>query len=492
MRISIVQINPRVGDFIYNQEKIRIAIHKAINDNANVLILPFGAISGFPQGNLMVFDNFRNQIISVLQELAPETLNTNLSIFSEGREIIAQGVIQFEALSKDLQEQKTISLPNIFNSKEFDIFINLGPKVFEKNRPEAHEIDLRILASEKKVWVFDINLAGATDDLIFTGLSSIVNPQGELVTRLKFAEEDFITVDLEHLEEYSITTIPAGEEILYLAIIQGIRDYYQKNHFKKILVSISGGIDSALVLTLAVEAIGANNVHAIYLPSKFSSIISLEEAQQLCINLNVPLRIFSIESLHNIYNQQLDFLQNGNPLWEENIQARIRGNIVMSISNSEGSLVLATGNKSEAAMGYCTLYGDTCGGLAPISDLLKTEVCALCRYINDKYSKEIIPERTITRPPSAELKANQEDEHTLPNYDFLDQVLFLHCEEGLDSNEIITRLGRSEDILQIFTLLYKSAYKRLQTPMGLKLSKRYFRLDWQIPTTVGLWFKNKS
>ncbi|MGL4561262.1 MAG: NAD(+) synthase [Brevinema sp.] len=487
MRVSIAQLNPQLGNFKINSEKIRTAIRKAIADHANILILPYGAISGFPQGQLMISQNFREQITLHLEDLAQETLDTDLSVFSEGREILSQGKIHYDQMPVGLQEHH-YPLPEIFNKKNMDIFVNLGPKIFEKNRAEAHELDLKILAEEKKAWVFDVNIVGAADELVFNGLSSITDPNGNIIARLKFLEEDFITVDLDKIDTpYPIAEIPAGEEILKQVIVCGIRDYFNKNNFSNILISVSGGIDSALVLALAIEAVGEEHVSAIYLPSKFSSEISLEESKQLCKNFNVPLQILSIEHLHKTFEEELSFLEEG--IWNENIQARIRGSIVMSIANTKGSLVLSTGNKSEIAMGYCTLYGDTCGGLAPISDLLKTEVRALCKYINFKAEKEIIPSKIISRPPSAELRENQEDEQTLPNYEFLDQVLFLHCEEGLDSDQIIAQLEQTEDTLFILTKLYQNSYKRKQLPTGIKLSKRFFGLDWHIPSSVFPWFK---
>ncbi len=489
MKVSIAQINPRLGDFNYNKEKVRTAIHKALEENANILIIPFGAISGFPQGNLMASDDFRKGMRETINSLAKETVDNDLSVFIEGQEVLANGLVNTEPTAGEFLTQSN-PLPSIFNKKNYDIYVNLGPKIFEKNRAEAHELELKLLAKEKTSWVFDVNLAGATDEILYTGLSAIVSPQGEFLTRLKYIEEDFITVDLENPHEnYPISEIPAGEEIIKVSIVKGIKDYFEKNHFKKILVSVSGGIDSALVLALASEAVGSENISAVYLPSRFSSEISREEAQLLCSNLNVPLKEIPIDSFHQQYLDQLNFLEDGNPIWKENIQARIRGSIVMSIANAEGSLVLATGNKTEIAVGYCTLYGDTCGGLAPIADLLKTEVRALCRYLNYQYKKEIIPERTITRPPSAELRENQIDEDSLPNYEFLDQVLFLHCEEGLDCHQIIDQLGRQEEVLRIFTLLYQSSYKRKQLAMGIKISKRFFGLDWHIPSTVAPWFK---
>ncbi|MGL4394252.1 MAG: NAD(+) synthase [Brevinema sp.] len=487
MKISIAQINPQLGNFEHNKEKIRVAIHSAIADDADILILPYGAVTGFPQGQLMNLQSFHEEMNKHLEELALETADTKLSIFAEGHKILSKGKIDYDQSTQGPQEHPH-ALPDIFNRNNKDIFVNLGPKVFEKNRPEAHELDIKILAQEKKAWVFDINLAGATDELIFTGLSSITNPEGKMIARLRFLEEDFITVDLDATDHiYPIATIPAGEEILRQVIVAGIKNYFVKNNFTNILVSLSGGIDSALVLTLAVEAVGADRVSTIYLPSKFSSDISFSESKKLCENLGLELEVISIENLHKSFEQELSMLEDG--LWNENIQARIRGSIVMSIANAKSSLVLTTGNKSESAMGYCTLYGDMCGGLAPISDLLKTEVRGLCNYINHKAGKEIIPSLIITRPPSAELNEGQEDEKTLPNYEFLDQVLFLHCEEGLDQNQIITQLKRPEDVLFIFSRLYANSHKRRQAAIGLKISRRCFSLDWHIPSSVYPWFK---
>ncbi|MGL4677014.1 MAG: NAD(+) synthase [Brevinema sp.] len=489
MKISIAQVNPFLGNFVANKEKIRQIIRRAIADEAHILLLPYGAISGFPQGNLMASEDFRHSIHETLIDLSTETLNTDLAVFIEGQEVLHQGKISKEGVSIEHSGQTHLPLPSIFNQKDFDIFVNVGPKIFEKNKPEAYEMELKILAAEKKAWVFDVNLAGATDEIIFTGLSSITNPEGEIITRLSYAQEDFITIDLEKPYGYPIQEIPAGEEILLQSITIGIQNYMIKNNFSNILVSVSGGIDSALVLALATQAVGAEHISAIYLPSRFSSELSQEEAQKLCSNLSVPLKEISINTLHEQFSQELSFLPKG--VWQENIQARIRGSIVMSIANTDKTLVLATSNKTEAAMGYCTLYGDTCGGLAPIADLLKTEVRALCRYINLRANREIIPKQTIDRAPSAELRLNQEDEQSLPNYEFLDQVLFLHCEEGLDYSQICDQLGRHDDVLKIFALLYQSSYKRKQTAPGIKLSKRYFALDWHIPSTVFPWFKNQ-
>ncbi len=489
MKVSIAQLNPSLGNFELNKEKIRQAIHRAIKDDAQILILPYGSVSGFPQGNLMASDDFRSTTRDVMNELALETRDTSLSVFVEGQEVLSKGEVSSEGFTPENPNQTHLPLPSIFNQKNYDIFVNIGPKIFEKNRPEAHEIELKILATDKKSWVFDVNLAGATDELVFSGLSSVTSPDGQIITRLKFAEEDFVTIDLENLGEYPIAPIPAGEEILLKTLTQGIKDYVQKNNFSNVLVSVSGGIDSALVLSLAVQALGSEKLSAVFLPSKFSTDTSQQEATKLCQNLNVPLKVIPIKTLHDTFSEELSFLPDAG-LWQENIQARIRGCIVMSVANANGSLVLATGNKSESAMGYCTLYGDTCGGLAPISDLLKTEVRALCRYINLKEGKEVIPEITITRPPSAELHEGQEDEQSIPNYEFLDQVLFLHCEEGLDYTQICEQLGRQEDVLKIFTLLYSASYKRRQGATGIKVSKRYFGLDWHIPCSVYPWFKN--
>ena len=484
MKVSVAQLNPKLGDFAENKQKIRQAIRRAKDEGANILILPFGALTGFPVGNLVASRDFREKIQDSLEELALETKNESLVVFSGGEEILKDGTIIGAQLQKEGDRGHFSFMGFGFNNME--VVVNLGPKVFEKNRPEAHELELRLLATEKKSWVFDINLAGATDEILFSGLSSVFNPDGLLMCRLNFAEEDFLTLDLDSKEPSRIEEIPAGEDILIRAITTGIRDYFTKNNFPKILVSVSGGIDSALVLALAVRAVGKDKVDAVYLPSRFSSDISRQEANAVCKNLGVSLQEISIDPYHNLFLNELRFLQNGNKVWEENIQARVRGNIVMSLANAYQYLVLATGNKSEAAVGYCTLYGDTCGGFAPICDLLKTEVRAICRFLN--LNGEIIPEQTISRPPSAELREGQKDEDSLPDYAFLDQVLYLHCEEGQDFHEISHQLGRSEDVRRIFDLVYKNDYKRRQMALGLKLSKRYFGLDWHIPSSVTPWY----
>ena len=367
-----------------------------------------------------------------------------------------------------------------------------------------------------------VNLVGGQDSLVFDGRSFVVSPQGNLVAVGKLFEEDLLLVDIEppsaervrlrdqrvkeaticetvqspvlkiELEKETNDTPPRVgfeykkvpfEEELFKALVRGIKDYFSKQGFKKAILGLSGGIDSALTAVLAAEALGKENVLALYMPTVFNSTESYEDAKTLAGNLGIKFRVVEIEPFFERFEE---LFKNLFPEWkfdvaDENIQARIRANILFYFSNKEGYIVLATSNKSESAVGYATIYGDMAGGFAPLKDVYKTWVYRLARWYNSHKGREVIPERIIEKPPSAELRPNQKDQDTLPPYGVLDEILRLYIEEGLPVEEIAKRGFDLSVVQKVIRMLHRAEYKRKQAPLGVKVTKVSFDKDWRMP-----------
>ena len=341
------------------------------------------------------------------------------------------------------------------------------------------------------------NLVGAQDDLIFDGRSYFFNEQGQKISQGKAFEEDFIILPQKDIifnsqqsTELQPTIITATENItkdIHDALVLGIKDYFQKNGFKKAVIGLSGGIDSALTAALAVAALGKENVLGITMPSKFSSSGSVDDSYILAKNLEIEIHTLPIKEVFNTYLNSLQplFHNTSFNVAEENIQARIRGNYLMAISNKFGHLVLATGNKSELSVGYATLYGDMAGGLAVISDVFKTTVYELCTYINQESNHEIIPNSTITKEPSAELREDQKDSDSLPIYPILDPILQSYIEEEKSKEEIIAQGFDKITVERVIKMVDRNEYKRQQAAVGFKITPRAFGSGRRIPITNG-------
>ncbi len=360
-------------------------------------------------------------------------------------------------------------------------------------------------------------MVGAQDGVVFDGGSLVMDPAGEIITSLPRFEEGMLVADLDvdrifqnaglarkqkpsvtatvsidapdYGERRPVQQVRARElsetEEVHMALTLGTRDYISKNGFNKATVGLSGGVDSSLVAAVSAEALGAENVIGVLMPSRFTSQESLDGAQRLADNLGIQTMNISIEPAFEAYKKTLEeAFQGGEPGVElENIQARIRGNILMALSNRFGWMVLATGNRSENAMGYATLYGDMAGGFAPIKDVPKTQVYELCRYVNRRAGKELIPDSVIQRLPTAELKPGQKDEDTLPPYPVLDGIIRLYMEEDLPADEIISRGYDLPVVEEVVSRLDRNEYKRRQGPPGVKISPRSFIRDWRMPIT---------
>ena len=373
-----------------------------------------------------------------------------------------------------------------------DLVVNLSASPYSFGKRKLREAMLRHSVTRYSKPIIYANQIGGNDDLIFDGSSFALNRLGEVVCSLTAFESDFVL--LEYNDTYRdllpnvIKLVPESNDAeIWEALVLGVRDYVRKCGFSKVVLGLSGGIDSALVAAIAAFALGAENVLGVLMPSPYSSDHSVKDAEELGKNLGITTEIIPIGELMKVYDQTLDPLFAGTNfgLAEENIQSRIRGNLLMAISNKFGHLLLSTGNKSEMAVGYCTLYGDMNGGLAVIADVPKTRVYSLCQWLNDRESntgnKAIIPVNILTKPPSAELKPGQVDRDSLPPYDILDDILYRLVEKHESAQQIVAA-GHDEMVVKrVVQLVMRAEFKRRQAPPGLKISDRAFGTGWRMP-----------
>jgi NAD+ synthase (glutamine-hydrolysing) len=374
-----------------------------------------------------------------------------------------------------------------------DLLINISASPWHLHKAAQRRKLITGHAKRHRMPMVMVNQVGANDELIFDGASCVLDGEGRIRAQAAAFEPDLLLVDIDNLppvDERLNGAEAAGERAtaesnaeLRRALLLGIRDYFRKTGFRRAVLGLSGGIDSALVAALAAEALGPENVHGVALPSRFSSDHSLEDARQLAENLGIRFSVVPIEGVHKAAETALQELFAGRSpdVAEENLQARARGLLLMGLSNKFGDLLLTTGNKSEVAVGYCTLYGDMCGALAVISDVYKTRVYGLARHINQTAGRPMIPVRTLTKPPSAELRPNQTDQDTLPPYDVLDDILERY-EERLESAEQIIAAGHNATTVQrVLKMIRVNEYKRYQAAPGLKVTPRAFGVGRRIP-----------
>lgn len=386
------------------------------------------------------------------------------------------------------------------------IIITINSSPYHIGKIKEREKVIQANAKNNNVLVSYTNMVGGQDELVFDGRSMIVNNKGAIVARAKAFEEDLlisdVTVDASHKKvtrniitinkEISkkvpvfpnrIAPLLENAEEAYRALLLGLKDYAAKNDFKKAVIGLSGGIDSSLVAALAVDALGKENIIGVFMPSRYSSQESADDAKKLALNLGIRYEVISIEQIFKLYLITLSPLFTGleKNIAEENLQARIRGNILMALSNKFGWLVLTTGNKSEMSTGYATLYGDMAGGFAVIKDVPKTLVYKLARYRNS--IERVIPEPALTKEPTAELKPNQKDRDTLPSYDRLDPILKAYVEDDRDVKKILSLGCDKDDVFKVLAMVDKSEYKRRQSPPGIRITPRAFGRDRRMPIT---------
>lgn len=542
MRIAIAQINYHIGNFSSNVKKIKAAIERAKSDGADLVIFAELAVSGYPPRDFLEFDDFINQCMDAIHEIArdcrgiaaivggplknPEfqgkdlfnaafvlsdgevneirrkTLLPNYDIFDEYRyfepnknfeTITIKGKKIALTICEDLwnvgnDPLYTINPMDEMISQQPELIINIAASPFNYNQYITRSEILRENARKYKIPLFYVNHVGAQTELLFDGGSMVIDSCGTILHELKYFEEDFRVFDLENLvagrtgrpiDKYPEVMEKIG--LIHDGLVMGVKNYFEKLGFTKAILGLSGGIDSAVTLAIAAKALGHKNVLSVLMPSQFSSQHSVNDSLELVKNLGSPHKLITVKEIYDGFKLQLDPHFGDIPfdITEENIQARIRGVLLMALSNKFGHILLNTSNKSEAAVGYGTLYGDMNGGLSVLGDVYKTEVFELARYIN--LDKEIIPENIITKPPSAELRPDQKDSDSLPDYAILDEILFQYIEQRQGPKEIIS-MGFDEKLVRkILKLVNINEYKRYQTPPILRVSPKAFGMGRRMP-----------
>lgn len=521
MKIAVLQDSFLPGAFKDNFKKIKAFYQRSCADDVDLAIVPTDALCGYEPGDLLNYTDCSDEITRLQKKLVKETTADTALLFDtpfalDGSFlpsiwVALDGYIQYSIKQFAEQEPDFDIQGHIFEFRNQKIYISylstLTLMQLEVEEDVISDVDIAVLldarpfmidreharlkildqVSEKIEKLVYVDACGGHAGKVLTGASSFY-AFGKCTVQLPYFEPDSLVVNTDEMPKKKVRTFlerPEIEiELIHNAIVCGIRDYFKKNGIKKAVVGLSGGIDSAVVLPLAVAALGRRNVTGIMMPSQFSSDHSVNDAVQEAENLQVYYEIIPIEPLYKTFMKQLAPVFGNTPfgLAEENLQARIRGNLLMAVANKTGAMLLNTSNKSEAACGYGTMYGDLCGGLSVIGDLYKSQVYALARYINRK--KEIIPQNCIDKVPSAELRPGQKDSDSLPPYDLIEKVLRQHLEERKDEKEII-RSGIGKEVVQkVLGLLYRNVYKRRQTPPVIRLSSMVLAEDADIPMDV--------
>ncbi len=528
LTVLMAQINPVVGAIEANATQI-IEIIKNNQAAHDLIVFPELVLTGYPPEDLLLRAACTHRIEKALNAICQATQNTHVVI---GHPLTTQNT-RYNALSIIHQghittQYKKQHLPNtgVFDEKRYfepgpktpciltlkhqtigfcicedlwktgpveqaidagaEVLVCINASPFEINKMEARLALIQSHAPNALQFVY-VNLVGGQDELVFDGQSFIANANGEIKAKAHAFKETLLSVDLN--KDQTVKAPPkakplAPDALIYEALCTGLYDYVTKNNFPGVLLGLSGGIDSALTLAIAVDALGCDRVHTLALPSRYTSDISTEDLEAMVNAHGVTHNTLSIEPG---FKALLETLTPNLPdetvpeLTQQNLQARLRGMLLMAFSNSNGKLVLSTSNKTESAVGYTTLYGDMCGGYAPIQDVPKMLVYALARYRNTL--SPVIPERVLTRAPSAELTANQTDQDTLPDYPELDTIVAYYMNEKLSPKEIIQKGHQESVVNQIATLIQKNEYKRRQAPPGTKISHRAFGRDWRYPLT---------
>ena len=532
-KISLAQINPTVGDLAGNTRKILNYAAQAQKAGATLVVFPELAICGYPPEDLLLKKHFVADNIKALDELARKTHGISVIVGfvdadAAGRiynaaAFISDGKLQDVYYKQELPNYGVFDEKRYFSKgknigivtiKDVKIGINICEDIWIENAVydaqvkagatvlvnissspyQAGKIRLRqdLLvrrAQACKTTICYVNTVGGQDELVFDGGSMVVSPEGNIIARAVQFEEQLLTTPLsskENPEQGSkVAAMLESREEIYKALVLGTRDYAHKNGFKRVALGLSGGIDSALVACIACDAFGHENVTAISMPSIFNSKATRQDAKILAKNLKIDFKEIPIKRIFADYLKTMTPFFGNLPVdtTEENIQARIRGNILMAMANKLGGLILTTGNKSEMAVGYCTLYGDMSGGYAVIKDVFKTKVYELARYRNSITHQALIPKSTLLRAPSAELRKGQTDEESLGAYEDLDKILMAYIESHSSAQEMIASGMDSKMVLRTIRLVDRTEYKRRQAPPGVKITSCAFGKDWRLPIT---------
>jgi len=542
VKIALGQINPTVGDFSGNVKKIVEFSQRALSAGAGMILFPEMSICGYPARdwveNLAFVEKCRESaeqiaagtrgIAVICGSVTPTHAATGKTVMNSAL-FMRDGKIEFvqskmllptydvfdelrnfepahqQGLFQFCGKQMALTIcEDAWNDKQFwdrqlyqvdpveqlmkaggNFILNISASPFWIGKRELRRDMLAAIARQYKVPVVLVNQVGGNDQLIFDGSSLVLAPDGRIIAQGKSFEEDLVFFDPNALTGDMHEQIEGVEASVYAALVLGTRDYVRKCGFHHVVIGLSGGIDSALTAAIAVDALGAENVIGIGMPSPYSSRGSIDDARELATNLGIRFELLRINSIFDSFGQTLKpaFAGLNEDVTEENIQARIRGTLLMALSNKFRALVLSTGNKSELGVGYCTLYGDMCGGLAIISDVPKTMVFRLAQYVNSR--KPVIPQSTLTKPPSAELRPNQKDSDSLPPYELLDVILEEYVENNKSADEIAHTHNFDLAVVRRVTQLVEGTeYKRQQAAPTLKISKKAFGMGRRFPVAA--------
>ena len=534
MRLAFAQINTVVGDLAGNADGIAEAYAQAQQEGADLVIFPELCLTGYPPEDLLLKPSFIRDNLATLRSLAKRLngppalvgfvdeadnrrfnaaawiekgtvaaryrkhLLPNYGVFDEAR-YFSPGAAPLVRALKGLRVGVTICEDiwtpgahwRALKAKRPQLVVNLSASPFHAGKFSDRRRAFRAFVASTRSPLLYCNAVGGQDELVFDGGSFAVDPKGRVAAQAPFFLEGVYVLEVDPKSRaikplWKQPAVPDGVDEIHQALVLGTRDYVRKNRFLKVVVAVSGGIDSALVAAIAAEAVGADNVVAVTMPSRYNSEATISDAGRLAKNLGIRLITIPIQPVFNAYMEALSpvFVNTAPNEAEENLQARIRGSLIMALSNKFGWLVLTTGNKSETSTGYSTLYGDTAGGFAVIKDVLKTTVYELARRINERSGRELIPESTITRAPSAELRVNQRDEDSLGPYADLDPVIVAYVEQNRSLQDLIRQQpGKESYFRRILLMMDRNEYKRRQAPPGIKITPRSFGRDHRMPIT---------
>ena len=539
VRIALGQINPTVGDFPGNSAKIIEYARRAKSAGVDLILFPELSVCGYPPRDLVERPWFVERNWQAAESIAAETKGIAVicGLVTPANSATGKSVLNSAALLRDgkiaaIQSKRLLPSYDVFdemrnfapadrqqvlafgdkqlaltvcedawNDKNFwdrqlygvdpvqdligaggQILLNISASPFYLRKRELRLDMLATIAKHYRIPVALVNQVGGNDSLVFDGSSFALGPDGRVIAQAKSFEEDLVCFDTESLTGDLRPSDTGLEASAYSALVLGTRDYVRKCGFRRVVLGLSGGIDSAITASIAVDALGSENVIGVGMPGPYSSAGSVEDAAALAQNLDIPYQLVPISGVFDAYLKALKPMFSGHQpdVTEENIQARIRGSLLMAVSNKFGALLLTTGNKSELGVGYCTLYGDMCGGLAVISDVPKTLVYRLARYVNSR--SPIIPVSTIEKPPSAELRPDQKDSDSLPPYEVLDTILEGYVEDNRSPDAIAAQHSYDPELVRrVVCMVDKSEYKRQQAAPGLKISEKAFGFGRRYP-----------
>ncbi len=529
LRVALAQVNPTVGDIIGNTMLVLRTVSEAQAEGAGLTLFPELVLTGYPPEDLLAREHFVEENLDALEQVAAACAHAAIVGFVDRVDGALYNAAALCGNNRVLRVYHKRRLPNygVFDERRYfdpgldpglfelgggllsmticediwvpelasevvgmgaGVLLNISASPYHAGKGDAREEMLRARARENGVWLAYCNMVGGQDELVFDGRSVIVSPSGDVVARGATFAEDLVIADFTPGATLGAADAPAAvpepAEEVYGALVTGLRDYVRKNGFSDVVLGLSGGIDSALTAAVAVDALGPEHVNGVLMPSRFSSEGSVSDSLALAANLGIATREIAIEGPVSAFELSLfeSFEGTTTDVTEENLQARVRGTLLMALSNKFGWLVLATGNKSELSVGYSTLYGDMVGGFAPLKDVFKTRVYELARWRNGQ-GADVIPDAVLTKAPSAELRPGQTDQDSLPPYDELDAILSGYVERDLSIGEMVESGHDRDTVERVARLVDAAEYKRRQGPLGIKITPKAFGKDRRMPVT---------